>query len=83
MVQIFQQGIEGVGDFGQLRVLNFKSHRVAQTPHLLFGQFLHTSLPWLEERNAPDAMVIYSEKGADRYGTNGDDLPRFEVIVEG
>jgi len=24
-------------------------------------------------------MVIYSEKGADRYGTNGDDLPRFEV----
>jgi hypothetical protein len=41
---------------------------VAQTPHLLFGQFLHTSLPWLEERNAPDAMVIYSEKGADRYG---------------
>src|SRR5262249_12884070 len=39
--------IEAVGDFGQLRVLNFQSHRVAQTPHLLFGQFRHTSLPWL------------------------------------
>ena len=66
MVQIFQQGIEALGDFGQLRVLNFQSHRVAQTPHLICGQFLHTSLPWLEGRNSPDAMVMCSEEGADR-----------------
>lgn len=58
MVQIFQKGIEAVGDFGQLRVLNFQSHRVAQPSHLLWGQFLHTRLPWLEGRNAPAAMVI-------------------------
>src|SRR4029434_661605 len=60
VVQIFQQGIEAVSDFGQLRVLNLQAHRVAQTPHLLFGQFLHTSLPWLEGRNAPEAMVMCS-----------------------
>src|SRR5262245_13775879 len=47
VVQSFQKGIEAVGDFGQLRVQDFQSHRVAQTPHLLLGQFLHTSLPWL------------------------------------
>ena len=45
MVQIFQKGIEAVGDFGQLRVLNFKSHRVAKPrTSSLVNSFIPASL---------------------------------------